>query len=117
MNEGNTMDESAIRAIVYDIVLRIVRERTPECEKVSDDDALTANLGLPSLDLARIVAQLEMRLDGDPFAELVSITSVRTVGDIVDAYRRLFAGEQPSDVSVNVGADRGERRRVLRQGH
>lgn len=116
MNEGNAMDENAIRTAVHDVVLAIVRERSPECAKLSDSDALTTDLGLRSLDLARIVALLEMRLDGDPFAELVSITTVRTVGDIADAYRRLLAGEQPSNNSASLGADRGERRRALREG-
>ena len=56
-------------------------------------DKLNATLGLTSLDLAFLVAELEAELGVDPFAKLVSITSVRSVGDLVRAYQQAFFPE------------------------
>lgn len=83
-----------LESIVHEVVLEIVREKTPSVTQVGNHQSLNADLGLKSLDLARIVANLEMALEADPFAELVSITSVRTVGDLLNAYRRFFDNEQ-----------------------
>ena len=58
---------------------------------------LVDDLGLKSLDLAHLIAALERRLKADPFLRLVPITSVRTLGDLCDAYHRHFAeGEKES---------------------
>jgi acyl carrier protein len=57
-------------------------------------DQLVDDLGLKSLDLAHLVAVLERRLNADPFLRLVSITSIRTVGDLCDAYSRFFSEAQ-----------------------
>ena len=56
-------------------------------------DKLNATLGLSSLDLAFLVAELEVELGVDPFAKLVSITSVRSVDDLVQAYRSAVLGD------------------------
>jgi acyl carrier protein len=75
---------------VNEAILEVVREKNPGVSEVRGGQQLNADLGLKSLDLARIVASLEMALEADPFAELVAITSIRTVGDLVGAYRRFF---------------------------
>ncbi|HUG66828.1 MAG TPA: acyl carrier protein [Pirellulaceae bacterium] len=59
--------------------------------EIESDHRLTDELGLESLDLAFLVTALERRLGVDPFLRLVPITSVRTVGDLCDAYRRCLA--------------------------
>lgn len=108
------MDIARIREVVHEVVLEVVRERSPEHGVVADANRLAQDLGLKSLDLARILALLEVRLEGDPFAELVPVTSVRTVGDICNAYNRLFAGEKPSDAGWETGTSRAEKRRSAR---
>ena len=70
-------------------------------------DGLNATLGLSSLDLALIVAELEVEVGADPFAKLVSITSVRSVNDLVGAYRKALFPEtndsgQDHDLAVAV---------------
>lgn len=65
--------------------------RGVELGEVQRDRGL-ADLGLKSLDLAHLIAALERRLGADPFLKLVPITSVRTVGDLCDAYRRCLEG-------------------------
>jgi hypothetical protein len=101
-----------LQKTVHQVVLEVARERTPSLPQVEDHQALHADLGLKSLELARIVAVLELELEADPFAELVSITSVRRVGDLVEAYRRFLAGEQPpQDEALREGERRAQARR------
>ena len=49
---------------------------------VHADARLIDDLGLKSLDLASVVARLEMTLDLDAFDSDVAITDVRTVADL-----------------------------------
>jgi len=52
------------------------------------DDArgLRSDLGFDSLDLAQLVAGLELSLGVDPFAEQVAVARVVTLGDLCRAY-------------------------------
>ncbi len=74
---------------------------------------LTYDLGLRSLDLAQIVATLEMMLGADPFAQLVPITSVRTVGDLFDAYALALRGSAGPTAAIDAG--RAAARRQARE--
>jgi acyl carrier protein len=103
-------DAAEIEKIVHDVVLSALNEKGSERRTISNADHIISDLGFGSLDLAVLLARLEISLEGDPFSELVAITSVRTVGDICDAYRRLFAGEKPVSESERRGAERAERR-------
>ena len=76
------------------VVRGVVREKSPEIEAVGPDQLLVDDLGLRSLDLARIIAKLEMKLGVDPFAELVPVTSIRTPGDLCAAYAKCFAAAE-----------------------
>jgi acyl carrier protein len=76
---------------------------------------LNANLGLSSLDLALLVSELEFELGIDPFANLVAITSVRTIDDLVNAYRRAMYPEAKWEDPDDGFADaqrRAEKRRL-----
>jgi len=66
-------------------LVQIARRRDPSLEAVTLEQPL-ASLGLDSLDLAQLVATLEVELGVDPFATR-SIAGLRTVGDLCDAYR------------------------------
>jgi len=77
---------------VRDAALEVARQRTPALSAVEDSQRLSEDLGLTSLDLAQLVAVLEIRLGLDPFSTQTSISSVRTVGDLCQTYRRC-AGE------------------------
>jgi acyl carrier protein len=85
------MENSESDQVILGVVRSVAREKNPEVESVRGDQTLVEDLGLRSLDLARIIAKLEMKLGVDPFAELVSVTSVRTVGDLCAAYAQCFA--------------------------
>jgi acyl carrier protein len=61
--------------------------RTPR--EFTDQDALAADIGLDSLDLAVLVVTLEQQLGIDPFRE--ATRTARTLGDLVDIYMQALA--------------------------
>ena len=79
-----------VEQVVLDVVGGVAREKSASIESVQAEQTLVDDLGLRSLDLARIIAKLELKLDVDPFAEMVAVTSIRTVGDLCAAYVRCF---------------------------
>ncbi|MCB0193850.1 MAG: acyl carrier protein [Anaerolineae bacterium] len=73
--------------IVRDVIRAVAQEESIELVDLHDAQRLVDDIGLKSLDLARILAILELKLGVDPFSSnLVSITDVRTVGDLCAAY-------------------------------
>src|SRR6188472_1302260 len=82
-----------IESIVHGRIRAVLADRAVEVGALSGADKLSATLGLSSLDLAFLVADLEGELGVDPFAKLVSITSVRSVEDLVRAYQQAFFPE------------------------
>jgi acyl carrier protein len=82
-----------IEAIVHDKVRAVLTERGGAVARLSGAEKLNETLGLTSLDLAFLVAELEAELGVDPFAKLVSITSVQSVADLVRAYQQAFSPE------------------------
>ena len=80
-----------ISKTVRDQVGLLLDEKDPPVRQIGPDDRLSTDLGLTSLDLATLVAALEMKLEADPFQELIPITSIRTIGDLEAAYVKFFA--------------------------
>ena len=80
--------------VVVAVIRGVVREQYPEVEEVRSEQGLVEDLGLKSLDLARIVAKLDTELGVDPFSETVAITSIRTVGDLCEAYEQCFEADE-----------------------
>jgi len=76
---------------IHEAVLEVARQRRDDLKAVAEDQRLTEDLGLGSLDLAQLVAMLEIRLGLDPFSTQTSVAAVRTVGDLCAAYRRCHA--------------------------
>jgi acyl carrier protein len=83
------LDRDQVAELVRDEIRQLLEERGEAVRTLSDTDNLAADLGFSSLDLAQLVAQLEQRIGEDPFTELVPITSVRNLRDLVDAYMTL----------------------------
>jgi acyl carrier protein len=82
-----------IASIVHDKIRAVLEERGDAVGRLSGSEKLSTTLGLTSLDLAFLVAELEAELGVDPFAKLVSITSVQSVADLVCAYQQAFSPE------------------------
>jgi acyl carrier protein len=107
-----------IEAIVHGRIRAVLAERVGKVARLSGTDKLSATLGLSSLDLAFLVAELEAELGVDPFAKLVSITSVRSVGDLVRAYQQalfpeLYRGGE--DDAIAAAVNRAQTRRARRK--
>ncbi len=113
-----TLTPEALRAVIHGKVHSVLKERHGEDRAFSPQDKLSATLGLSSLDLAFLVAELEAELGIDPFARLVSITSVRSVEDLERAYQNAVfpgAGAQPRDDGLAAAAERARTRQARRR--
>jgi acyl carrier protein len=103
-----------IESVVHEHIRAILAERGGEAPNLSGSEKLSATLGLSSLDLALLVAELEAQLGVDPFAKLVSITSVRSVDDLVRAYQQAFFPElqRREDHAITAAVKRAQTRRA-----
>ena len=87
----NPRGAAEVETVVHARIRAILEDRGDETIAITGGDKLNATLGLTSMDLALLVSELEAELGVDPFAKLVSITAVRSVDDLVAAYRLAFA--------------------------
>lgn len=104
-----------LETLVLGKIRTILEERSGEVHAIKGTEGLNATLGLSSLDLALIVAELEVEVGADPFAKLVSITSVRSVDDLVGAYRKVLfpdAEEPGQDHDLTAAARRAQIRQA-----
>jgi acyl carrier protein len=76
--------------VVHEKIRMLLEERGSDVPAIHGADSLNGGLGLSSLDLALVVAELESALGVDPFSKIVSITSIRSVDDLVGAYLRAY---------------------------
>ena len=80
----NLMEQ--IASIVSTEVLKIAQRKIPALAAVEPQQHLIDDLRLDSLDIAELVAVLEMALHRDPFASSLSISDCPTVGKLSEAY-------------------------------
>ena len=107
-----------IESAIHDRIRAILADRAGQVGRLSGTEKLSATLGLSSLDLAFLVAELESELGVDPFAKLVSITSIRSVGDLVRAYQQAFFPElkrSGEDDVIPAAVERARARRARRE--
>jgi acyl carrier protein len=79
-----------VRELIDAEIRAALMEDDDETGTFSPDDSL-ARIGLNSLILARLLIQLETELGVDPFEDEFSITDMRTVDDLVNAYEQALA--------------------------
>jgi acyl carrier protein len=70
-----------IEALVHEKVLSVVRLRRPNAQAVTTDQELRGDLGLDSLDLAQLGAELETALEVSIFED-VAVGAILTIGDL-----------------------------------
>ncbi|MDM8550096.1 hypothetical protein QUF72_08470 [Desulfobacterales bacterium HSG2] len=117
-------------SVVHEVVSKVAAEKKLGPGSVRNSRTLVGDIGFKSIDLARIIAILELRLGADPFSELVPVTSIRTVGDLCNAYSLCFSKDNQAacDVSfersrtraetrLNAAAVRSERRKRIGGNH
>jgi acyl carrier protein len=110
----NKKTAEEVESAVYATIKGIREDRELPALDFGPDDKLNATLGLRSIDLAQIVLDLEDALGTDPFQE-IPITSIRTVGDVVNAYKQglglIEAASQDDGVEAALEAARRRRER------
>jgi acyl carrier protein len=114
MANGPTRAE--LEAVIYEKIRMLLQERGGAIPAIRGADTLNGALGLSSLDLAIVVAELEAALGIDPFSRIVPITSVRSVDNLVDAYVQAYLPQEPRADGDLVEAARRARERRARQG-
>ena len=70
---------------IFETISTLMAQRGLETAGLDKTAKLVDTLGLKSMDIAEVVLLLEDELEIDPFQE-IPITSVRTVGDLINAY-------------------------------
>jgi acyl carrier protein len=81
-------DKKRVMDSVLASVSELAKEKSFRSEDVDESSRLVEDIGFESLDLARLVAILDFQTGLDPFSALVAVTSVRTVGDLCEAYAK-----------------------------
>lgn len=114
MGQGPSRTE--LEAVVCEKIRVALEERGGEVPAIHGADTLNGALGLSSLDLAIVVAELESALGVDPFSRIVPITSVRSVDDLVDAYLKAYQPQKPEADEDLIEAAQRARGRRARQG-
>lgn len=114
MPEGPTRAE--LEAVIHDKIRVTLEARGGDIPAIHGPDTLNGALGLSSLDLAIVVAELESALGVDPFLRIVPITSVRSVDDLVEAYLKAYLPPKPEADEDLIEAARRARGRRARQG-
>jgi acyl carrier protein len=71
---------------VIEVVTDVLGQKGRAAPDLAERTLLVDDLGLDSMDLAVIVATMETKTGSDPFADRVSIATVRTLGDLWQAY-------------------------------
>ena len=80
------LDAEQVRQTVVRVLAEVARQ-TARPTAIEGATAL-AELGLRSLDLAEVIALLEMEFDYDPFVEGATLAEVRTIDDLASLYVR-----------------------------
>ena len=91
-------------------ILRLLEQQGKPGAAVSAGDSLSDMLGLTSLDVVELIVALNARLGIDPFKQR-AFTEIRTVGDLVSAYR-VPAAAGLADGELAASRRRAEARRA-----
>ncbi|MEE0930057.1 MAG: phosphopantetheine-binding protein [Acutalibacteraceae bacterium] len=73
--------------VVKESIEEILSLDETNCVEVSLNSKLVDDLGLKSLDIAQLIAMLEIEFDKDPFSEgTASLANIITVNDLCEVY-------------------------------
>ncbi|AHC42793.1 acyl carrier protein [Bacillus amyloliquefaciens LFB112] len=72
----------------------IQEQQSYRAVEAGDDVRVIEDLGFSSLDIAQLVAQMEMETGVDPFSQGETISSITTVGSICDIYQKYMDSAQ-----------------------
>lgn len=82
-----------VRETVGAVIAEILAQNGLGLRPLQDPDSIARTLGFSSLDLAQLIATLEMELGVDPFAHGASLSEIDTVGKLCALYETYLAGQ------------------------
>jgi len=82
---------SQVKEVIEGALADIQEQQGYRAVKIDGAHRVVKDLGFSSLDVAQLIAVLEMELEVDPFAQGVSIMDVHTVADLVRVYEEARA--------------------------
>lgn len=77
----------SVRSVIKDSIQEIL-DNNGRTGAIEESSQLVKDLAFTSLDVAELVAVLEMELDVDPFSDGVSLMDVRTYSDFCAVYEK-----------------------------
>jgi acyl carrier protein len=83
-----------IRETIENAIKSIQEQQSYRKVELRDDLRLTKDLGFSSLDIAQLIALLELELEVDPFSQGFSISDIGTIGSLSNVYMQCIQGGQ-----------------------
>lgn len=75
-------------------IKQILDQKSYKVPDIKDELRIIEDLGFSSLDIAQLIAHLEMELGIDPFSEGALISSINTVGSMCNVYQSCVHGKK-----------------------
>jgi acyl carrier protein len=72
---------------IENAIKQILDQKSYKAPEIKDELRIIEDLGFSSLDIAQLIAYLEMELGVDPFSEGALITSINTVESLCNVYQ------------------------------
>jgi len=72
---------------IENAIKQILDQKSYKVPEIKDELRIIEDLGFSSLDIAQLIAYLEMELGIDPFSEGALISSINTVGSLCKVYQ------------------------------
>ncbi len=82
---------SKIRQAIDAVIVEILAQSNHADRPVKETDSIAKDLGFTSLDVAQLIATLEMELGVDPFSQGAAISEVNTVAKLYAVYEDMLS--------------------------
>jgi acyl carrier protein len=108
------VDKKSVNKTIKKLIMQIADEQSIEIVSLSDRDHFVEDLGFSSLDIATLVALLEVEFKIDPFStNKTVITEISRIEELVDIYYKCLSGKESvsSSNSPCTKNSRGQARR------
>ena len=100
---ADTWTLETITKKVIALVTQVAEEQGITCQHIDEDKAMVDDLGLASLDIAALVAHLEIAFKVDPFTTMkAAITDIRTIRDLCQVYHQCVITVKKDQVDSDV---------------
>jgi len=73
--------------IIFKVIKEIQAQKSIRAVDLDENKRVIEDLGFVSLDIAQLIAILELEIGVDPFSEGVALTDVSTIGELNQVYQ------------------------------